>query len=109
MMSATKKNESGFCSQLWPLNGRPNADSSQFTRPRFQSNIQFQMVIAATTGVAQASRRAICRMTRTTVPTARISSARPTPTTMVTAAVVRQKRMERPTTTQVVGLVKSVT
>ena len=71
------------------------------TTPRRQSNSQFQTVIAATTGMAQASSSAICRMMRTARPMAFMSSAIPTPMTTVTNAVTRQKAMERATTTQV--------
>ena len=81
-------------------NGSPAALSSQLTTPRCQSNSQVQTVIAATTGMAQASRSAICSMMRTAAGTARMSSASRVPMSMVTAAVAKQNSSDRPTTVQ---------
>ncbi len=75
--------------------------------PRRQSKTQIHTVIAAITGIAQASSIAICRISLVTAPTAFISSATSTPITTVIAALARQKAIERTTTAQVCGSLNS--
>ena len=82
--------------------------SVQLTTPRRQSNSQFQTVIAATTGIAQASSIEIWMMMRTALLTAFISRASSTPMTTVTEAVTRQNAIERATTTHMYGSEKRV-
>ena len=81
--------------------------NSQLTTPRCQSNSQIHTVMAATTGMAQASSIATCSTYRVTLPTAFISRATPTPRTTVIAAFTKQKAIERPTTAQVCASEKS--
>ncbi len=77
--------------------------------PRRRSKSQIQTVMAATTGIAQASSRPTCRMRRTTRPTACMSSASRMPMPTVTKAVMMQNTSERTTTAQSSGFVASVT
>ena len=82
--------------------------SAQLAMPRRQSKTQIHTVMDAITGIAQASSMATCRISLVIVPTAFINSATSTPSTTVIAALIRQNAMERPTTAQVCGSVKSL-
>ena len=68
------------------------------SRPRRQSTIQIHTVIAATTGIAHATRRATCSTMRGQVSRAFISTAIAPPMATVTAAVTTQNTIDRTTT-----------
>ena len=76
----------------------PSWTSAQLSRPRRQSTIQIHTVIAATTGMAQATSRATWRVTRTHGSRAFISTAIAPPMATVTTAVTMQNTTERTTT-----------
>ncbi len=99
---ATKKNDSGWASQVCPLYwSKPIWTRSQLMTPVRQSNSHFQTVTAATSGMAQASSSDTCSTTRTTGCTAFISSASSVPMPTVANALTRQKTTERTTTAHI--------
>ena len=66
--------------------------------PYCESNSHCQTVIDARTGVPQASSSATCSVMREALPIRDMSTANATPTSIVTAALTRQKAIERPMT-----------
>ena len=92
---ATKKKDSGRRSHPWPSKSRPSPVRTWFTTPYCVSKSHCHTVSEATTGIAHASSSPVCTRSRTPRDMCRISSARPTPIAIVSAALTRQKAMER--------------
>ena len=108
MTPATVKKDSGSASQLCPwAPSTPSWTRAQLSRPRRQSTIQIHTVIAATTGIAHATRSATWSTTRGQVSRAFIRTAMAPPMATVTTAVTTQKTTDRTTTVHRYGSVTS--
>jgi len=85
--------------EWWAMPSMPRALlSTQLIAPYWESNSHCHTVIEASTGVPHASSRETCSVMRAAAPTRAMRTANAMPITIVTAALTRQKAMERPMT-----------
>ncbi|GMA89162.1 hypothetical protein GCM10025868_44120 [Angustibacter aerolatus] len=98
--AATAKNDSGLISHEWPWASIPSRPSRKFTTPYWLSNIQPQITIDVSAGIAQASSRPTLTARRIPLDNRPIMSAMSVPRVMVSTTQAAQNSALRSSTCQ---------